>query len=171
MKKLMKKLTSALIVCILLFTAYAPIADAGVKTNEKRGIIPMYNPNGGGILASIALVVNTRIETSPPSVPNPDYLSVQFFVSTSTLKNSFKQCGGTLTTVTPAKLGSTSISMSKDNGAFVGNSNHVYSRYKSTKQGRLKGTYTVTTAGQFTPTGSMCSGGGRVTSTFSFSNY
>lgn len=159
---------------IFIFTfllSSTQVADAAVKEHEKRGVIPMYNPNGGGILASIVLIVNTSIIYTPTTISNPDYNMVQFGVRASTLKSSFIQCGGTMNVVSPVKMGSTNISLIQDTDAYWGDGNYTYDRKKSTNVGRLKGAYTIESTGQFYPSPSSCIGGGKVTSSFSFSNY
>ncbi|MCZ0704396.1 hypothetical protein J2T56_002788 [Natronobacillus azotifigens] len=168
----MKSKFTILICFVLIFTFFVSstqLVTAARKENEKTGLIAMYNPSGGGFLASIALKVETSIYYTPTGF-NPDYNFVEFVVQTSTLKGSFAQCGGTMNTISPLKMGGTEITLRPDT-FLIPDDGYARDILKSTRDGRQKGTYTIESSGQFYPNPSTCMGGGRVTSTFTFYNY
>lgn len=168
----MKKLIFILIVLVLftLGLAATDTALAASKSHSKTGLIALYNPNGGGILASISLTVHSGIYNRTVSSSNySKYVGMS--VHASTHKNSFVQCGGSMDVVSPSRVGNTNFILVNDQGPHWGDANYVYD-YKKTGYDRIlnHGTYTVTSKAQFYPNPSSCMGGGSVTDSFSFNN-
>lgn len=167
----MKRLFLTLVTLVVVMLFIIPPETTHGASSKKTGLIPIYNPNGGGILASIALDVWAWVYYERPNLPVPDYNIVHVELETSTWKTSFVQCGGTMSGVSPAKVGGFNISLSQDYSDFIGDARRVYDRKKG-NNGVLHGSYTVTTIGSFVPDGRSCAplGSTTVTNSFSFTN-
>lgn len=161
----MKKVL-VLFAAVIMFTiSLNSSAEAAVKFEEKRGVVLRYGENGG-FLYSIALVVNSRIDYNPPSVPNPDYNNVTVSVTASTPKSSFTLCGGNMDVHNKAKMGSNTLPLYNYTWDTIGDATTAYKRADSRTHTLIKGVYNVEVGAGFT---SQC-GSGNVTHNYSFSN-
>ncbi|MFT0139410.1 hypothetical protein ACEK07_32490 [Alcanivoracaceae bacterium MT1] len=141
----------------------------GVKAGEISGLVGVYNPNGGGLLASPAVYVSFDVNYRNSSLPG--YHDVGIFGYAKTHRNIFPACGGSINLVSPANFGSGTATM-VEGGNHLADPRFGYSFKHSNLigAGPRPYSYLVSVRGNYTPTQSMCVGGGNVTHSIRFSN-
>lgn len=161
-----------IILCLSLFILFllplTKTVDAAPKTHSKTGLVAIYNPNGGGLLASIALTSHTYLDNRD-LIAFPTFKGISLFPQAHTKKFSFTQCGGIMDVVS-SKVGNQTASLVVDPGPHWGDASYTVTYMKSSSAIIASiGTQTIETKVQFYP--QTCIGGGSVTDTFSYNNY
>lgn len=162
------------IVVLLLGSSYSAEAHHnGSFTGGTNGpgvtkFVAVYNPNGGGLLASIALNVTSSVAYKNASLPGHE--TIYIHGATRTHVNIFRACQGTLSVTSPAKFGGSNISMVSGGYYYTDPSyGHDFKHSNNFGAGPRPYSARVTVTAAYYPSPSSCIGGGTASDDWTFS--
>jgi hypothetical protein len=168
-----KKL-GVILICFSLIFSIVPIAYADSngsytyygnhKQDDDTFWAPMYNPSGGGFLASISFKIGNQFTYKPVSSGSKqDYLITDAWVSTG--KASFTQCGGYMNIRNSVRITEDGnnwslISLPYGSSYWIDSNTRIEGKHSNQfTYGFVPYSFTAEAEGSFFPDGSKCSGG------------
>lgn len=130
------KLLLAFVLAVSMITV-PKTANAANASNDSSGAVVLYNPNGGGFLATVNLTVRTNISyVQKPSVSDEWDFTVD--VSAFAVKSVLAQCSSYMTVRNYSMNGPTTIPLPNP-GSYIGDPNYSYTGLRSNTWSLKKG--------------------------------
>jgi hypothetical protein len=176
----MKKNILLLFTLVLVFSSFFTVDKtyanhngtfSGVKSSGgTTGWVALYNPDGGGFLASVAITVKSTISYRNNSSIYSTYDDLQIDSNVETINSSFTQCGGSISIRDYTRFNTSQISLTTNTSYINSSSYTIVGKHSNTfTYGPRPYSAPVEAEGYFYPNPSKCFGGSSVQDKWTFS--